>query len=196
MGVGEGVLQGDAALLGQGMVQGDGGHHGPAEDGGVLQLGVGVNLRAETDVHLPLGEGLAHLAGHAGGEGEVTPWVLPHKLPAQPGDGGDHQQGDGLQPDGPHPVLEHLEVAQAAVRQGHDLLGLGQQSLSKPAQGDASSAFLEQGHSQLLLQGDDGVAQAGLRDVQPLGRPAVVHLLGEDEKVTQVINVHRITSPL
>ena len=58
---------------------------------------------------------------------------------------GGHQEGDGLHPDGAHPLLQHLEVAQAAVRQGDDLPGLGEQGLPEPAQGDAPGRSFERG---------------------------------------------------
>lgn len=77
-----------------------------------------------------------------------------------------------------------------------DLLGLGEEGGTIAPQGDASAAFLEEGGAQLLLQGGHGVAQAGLGDIQALGGAAVMHLLGEDEEVAEMVDVHGERNPL
>ena len=144
------------------MVQRDGGHHGPALDGRVDQLGIGEDFGAEADVRLALDHRLADLAGHAGGELKVAAGVGLLELAAQTGHGGDDEQRNGLQAEGPHSLSQHLEVPQAAVSQGYNLLGLGEQGGAVPAQGNPPAAFLKQGDPQLLLQGRDGVAETGL----------------------------------
>lgn len=94
---------------------------------------------------------LADLAGHAGGELKVAAGVGLLELAAQTGHGGDDEQRNGLQAEGPHPLPQHLEVPQAAVSQGYNLLGLGEQGGAVPAQGNPPAAFLKQGDPQLLL---------------------------------------------
>lgn len=108
------------------MVQRDGGHHGPALDGRVDQLGIGEDFGAEADVRLALDHRLADLAGHAGGELKVAAGVGLLELAAQTGHGGDDEQRNGLQAEGPHSLSQHLEVPQTAVGQGYNLLGLGE----------------------------------------------------------------------
>ncbi len=139
---------------------------------------------------------MADLAGHAGGKGEVTAGVRCFELAAQAGDQGNEEQGNGLDAEGADALPEHLEAAQTVVRQGHDLLGLGEKGGAVAPQGDAPAAFLEEGGAQLLLQGGHGVAETGLGDIQALGGAAVMHLLGEDEEVAEMVDVHGERTPL
>lgn len=62
----------------------------------------------------------------------------------------------------PTPSRSIWKCRQAAVSQGYNLLGLGEQGGAVPAQGNPPAAFLKQGDPQLLLQGRGGVAETGL----------------------------------
>ena len=146
MGVGEGLLQGDGLLFRQGMVQGDGHHHGPAQDRGVLQLGVAEDLGAEADVRLSLGDRLAHLAGHAGGELKVTAGVVLLELPGTAGSPWGPPGGGWSAPGWcPTPSFSIWKLRRQLSARATICRAWGEQGLPEPAQGDAPAALLKEG---------------------------------------------------
>lgn len=115
---------------GKGMGQGNGSDGLSLLDGGVLQQGILGRFGAKPDVDGSLFQCLADLAGHTRGKLEIAAGVFFLEQATKFGDGGNDEQRDGFQANGPDTVLEHSEGVDATVCQCHELLDLGKQGQS------------------------------------------------------------------
>lgn len=92
-------------------------------------------------------------------------------------------------------VLRHLlQHAHPLVQHAEGPLRVGEKLLPVDGQADVAAVLLKQLDPQLLLQLLDGVAQAGLGDVELGGGLGVVQDVGQGFKVLQLQQCHGGTS--
>ena len=83
-----------------------------------------------------------------------------------------------------------LEGVGAVLKEGQRLGDIGQKLLAVDGQCNLAVFLVEQLDIQLLFQLADGVAQAGLGDVQLLRGAGIVERLSQDKKVAQLKKGH------
>ncbi len=165
---------------------------GLAHEGHRLQLLILV--QAEGQVDLPSFQLLKQVEGGGLGKLEADALVFllvvdahHHRGDEGGGDGVEISQADDLLggarhlPEHPDPLVNH----------GQSLLGVGEELLAIAGQADVAAVLLKELHPQLLLQLLDGVAQAGLGDMELSGGMRVVEHPGQGLEILQLKQRHK-----
>jgi hypothetical protein len=72
----------------------------------------------------------------------------------------------------------------------HQRSGLGQQRRAGHSEGDRAAVAVEKAHFEVTLEGLDLLGERRARDVQPVGGTAEVQLVGDDNEVAQLAQLH------
>ena len=179
------VGDGDGVEVGEGVAGGDQDAEGVAAEQQRGDLRRGERGAADADVEAAVGEllvllgdaGLDLVDDQAGVAGLDLVQDLGHGVVAGVDDG-DAERGGGAR--------GAAGGVGGALHVGEDLPGLDQEHGAGGGQRDVVGAALEEADAELALEPLDLLAQRGLDDVLPLGRPAEVQLLRQRHEIAKL----------
>ena len=129
-------------------------------------------------------------------KGEIDLFVRPggDEIRGQPGHIVHAQRPQQTQPDQAVALGAPVEIVHALVQNFQGLFHAFQKPFAEYSQLHIPVSLLKQGDAQLPLQLGNGMAQAGLGDIQLFRRPGEVPGMGQLDEISQMGQIHKIPS--